>query len=474
MRMEDAGLPVVAIVGRPNVGKSSLFNRLLGARRAIVDDAPGVTRDRVTARASVGGRAFMLVDTGGFSADAPRDPGTIAARVREQALAAMQEADCVVCVLDGQAGVVAEDRDVVRLLRRSGKPVLWAVNKIDNAGREALLADVFSAGVEEPLAVSAAHGRGIGELRNAILAALPERAAAPEAARGTRLALLGRPNVGKSSLLTRLLGSERAIVAPEPGTTRDAVDTRIIVDGRSYVLVDTAGIRKQGRAKDDLERHGAVRALGQIEGADLALVVLDAAEGITDQDSRIIGRALEAGRGVLLLANKWDTVPPTRKDAPSFRADATALRPAFASLPMLCVSAHTGENVGDVFPRVAAIEQAYGATLPTPALNRALRAAVGEHPPASVRGRVPSLLYATQTGTRPPTVTVFSSNPAGIAPAYVRYLTTKLRDAFGLVGVPLKLMLRARATSGRRPIGRAPTARRSRPRSGAGPRSRRR
>ena len=193
MRMEDAGLPVVAIVGRPNVGKSSLFNRLLGARRAIVDDAPGVTRDRVTARASVGGRAFMLVDTGGFSADAPRDPGTIAARVREQALAAMQEADCVVCVLDGQAGVVAEDREVVRLLRRSGKPVLWAVNKIDHAGREALLADVWSIGVEEPLAVSAAHGRGIGELRNAILAALPERAAAPEAARATRLALLGRP-----------------------------------------------------------------------------------------------------------------------------------------------------------------------------------------------------------------------------------------------------------------------------------------
>jgi GTP-binding protein len=456
------------------VGKSSLFNRLLGARRAIVDDAPGVTRDRVTARASYGGRSYLLVDTGGFSADAPRDPATIAARVREQALAAMDEADCILCVLDGQAGVVAEDRDVVRLLRRSGKHVLWVVNKIDNAGREALLADAWSAGVEEPLAVSAAHGRGIAELRSAIVAALPERTAAPEAVRGTRLALLGRPNVGKSSLLNRLLGSERAIVAPEPGTTRDAVDTVITVDGRPYVLVDTAGIRKRGRVRDDLERHGAVRALGQIEGADLALIVFDAAEGITDQDSRIIGRAWDAGRGVLLLANKWDTVPPARRDAASFRADATALRRAFASLPMLCVSARTGEGVAGIFPRVAAIEQAYAATLPTPALNRALRAAVSEHPPASVHGRVPSLLYATQTGTRPPTVTIFSSNPAAIAPAYVRYLATRLRDAFGLVGVPLRLSFRARASTERRVAGRARGARRSPPRSGAGARSRRR
>jgi GTP-binding protein len=469
----ESGLPVVAIVGRPNVGKSSLFNRLLGARRAIVDDAPGVTRDRLTARASYGGRSFVLVDTGGFSAEAPRDGATIAARVREQALAAMDEADCLVCVLDGQAGVVAEDRDVVRLLRRSGKPVLWAVNKIDTAGREALLSDFWAAGVAEPFAVSAAHGRGIGELRSAILAALPERTPASEVGRGTRLALLGRPNVGKSSLLNRLLGSERAIVAAEPGTTRDAVDTVITVDGRPYVLVDTAGIRKRGRVRDDLERHGAVRALGQIEGADLALVVLDAADGITDQDARIIGRAWDAGRGVLVLANKWDTVPPARRDATSFRADATALRAAFASLPMLCVSARTGEGVADVFPRVAAIEKAYGATLPTPALNRALRAAVAEHPPASARGRVPSLLYATQTGTRPPAVTIFSSNPAAIAPAYVRYLTTRLRDAFGLVGVPLRISFRARTASEHR-AGRGRVARRSRPRSGAGARSRRR
>ncbi len=470
----EAGLPVVAIVGRPNVGKSSLFNRLLGARRAIVDDAPGVTRDRVTARTSSGGRAFMLVDTGGFSTEAPREQATIGARVRAQTLAAIDEAHCLVCVLDGQAGLLAEDKDVVRLLRRSGKPVLWVVNKIDTGGREPLLGDFWTAGVEEPLAVSAEHGRGIGELRSAIVAALPAREAVPEMARGTRLALLGRPNVGKSSLLNRLLGSERAVVAPEPGTTRDAVDTMLVVDGRPYVLVDTAGIRKRGRVRDDLERHGAVRALGQIEGADLALVVLDAAEGITDQDARIIGRAWEAGRGVLLLANKWDTVPPARRDATAFRADLTGLRPAFASLPVLGVSARTGEGVSGIFPRVAAIEDAYGAALPTPALNRALRAAVSEHAPASVRGRVPSLLYATQTGTRPPAVTIFVSDPAAIDSAYLRYLTTRLRDAFGLVGVPLRVSLRARSAGERHAPRRGAGARRSPPRSGARRRSRRR
>ena len=470
----EAGLPVVAIVGRPNVGKSSLFNRLLGARRAIVDDAPGVTRDRVTARTSSGGRAFMLVDTGGIGAESPREEATIGARVRAQTLAAIDDAHCLVCVLDGHAGLLAEDRDVVRLLRRSGKPVLWVVNKIDTGGREPLVSDFWEAGVEEPFAVSAAHGRGIGELRSAIVASLPPRDAVPETTRGTRLALLGRPNVGKSSLLNRLLGSERAVVAPEPGTTRDAVDTLIEVDGRPYVLVDTAGIRKRGRVRDDLERHGAVRALGQIEGADLALIVLDAAEGITDQDARIIGRAWEAGRGVLLLANKWDTVPPARRDATAFRADLTALRPAFASLPVLCVSARTGEGIAGIFPRVAAIEKAYGATLPTPALNRALRAAVSEHAPASVRGRVPSLLYATQTGTRPPAVTIFVSDPAAIAAAYVRYLTTRIRDEFGLVGVPLRVALRARSSSGRRAAGRASAARRKPPRRGAGARSRRR
>jgi len=267
-RIEAArrSLPVVAIVGRPNAGKSTLFNRIVGARRAIVDDAPGVTRDRVVARAEHGGRSFLCVDTGGFVADVPRDPAALAARVREQALAAVAEADCVVCVLDGAAGLAPHDRDTVRLLARAGKPVLFAVNKIDTPGRGPQAAEFYATGVDALFEVSAAHNRGVDDLLDAVVARLPAMTDARDDAGGTRLALLGRPNVGKSSLLNCLLGTEHALVAPEAGTTRDAVDTPVRIDGRPYVLIDTAGIRRRGRARDVLERHGAVRALDVITG----------------------------------------------------------------------------------------------------------------------------------------------------------------------------------------------------------------
>jgi GTP-binding protein len=455
----DPRLPRVAIVGRPNVGKSTLFNRLVRARRAIVDDVPGVTRDRVVAEVAHGGRSFLCIDTGGIVVEAPRDRAAMTARVREQTLAALAEADCVVCVFDGAAGLAPEDRETARLLRRSGKPVLWAVNKLDTAGREGLLHDFHATGAPDLLL-------------DAIVAALPEAPAADTAEpRRTRLALIGRPNVGKSSLLNRLLGEERVIVAPEPGTTRDTVDTPIRVAGRPYVLIDTAGIRRQGRVREPVERHGAVRALDMLERADIALVVLDASEGMTDQDARIVGRALEAGRGVILLANKWDLVPRARRDAAKFRDDLVDAHPAFAALPILCVSARSGEGLADLFPLVARVERAYEATLPTPALNRELRAAVAATPPPSPGGRAIRLFYVTQTATRPPTVTVFASAPALIPPAYVRYLAKRWATAFRLVGVPLRLRLRDRreAPSGARGRGTPARARRnSRPSRGGG------
>ena len=469
-RPAPRGLPVVAIVGRPNAGKSTLFNRLVGARRAIVDDAPGVTRDRVVAAAAHAGRAFLCVDTGGFTAEPPRDRAALAARVRAQTLAAVAEADCVLCVLDGAAGLAPEDRETVRLLRRSGKPVVYAVNKLDTPGRDPLLHDFQALGVEPLLPVSAAHGRGVAELFDALGAALPE--AAPEAseARGTRLALIGRPNVGKSSLLNRLLGAERTIVAPEPGTTRDAIDTPLVVAGRPYVLIDTAGIRRRGKVREPLERHGAVRALGTLARADLVLVVLDAAEGMTDQDARLVGRAWEAGRGVVLLANKWDLVPPARRDRASFRDALVAAHPAFAGLPLLCVSAETGEGLGDLFPLVARVERAYEAVLPTPALNRALEAAVAATPPPSPGGKALRFFYATQTGRRPPAVTVFASAPALVPAAYTRYLVGRLTEAFRLTGVPLRLALRTRrAVSAPRARGSAARTRGRRPPRRGGP-----
>ena len=445
-RVEAArrSLPVVAIVGRPNVGKSTLFNRIVRARRAIVDDLPGVTRDRVVARAEHGGHAFVCVDTGGFVADVPRDPADLAAQVRAQALAAVEEADCVVCVLDGIAGLAPADRDTVRLLARAGKPVLFAVNKIDTAGREPAAAEFYAAGVERLFPVSAAHNRGVDELLDAVVAQLPVTAEEVRDDHGTRLALLGRPNVGKSSILNRLLGAERALVAPEAGTTRDHIDTPVRIDGRPFVLIDTAGIRRRGRASNVIERHGAVRALGMIERTDLVCFVLDATEGMTDQDARLVGRAWEAGRGVLLLANKWDLLSGPRRDVRTFRRTLAAAHPAFASLPLLCVSARTGEGLEGFFGVLAQVERSYHAALGTPRLNQVLRAAVEAHAPPSPDGRPVRLFYVTQTHAAPPEVTVFASAPSRIPTAYQRFLRTRFVEAFGLVGVPLRVRFRAR------------------------------
>ena len=477
-RVEAArqALPVVAIVGRPNAGKSTLFNRIVRARRAIVDDAPGVTRDRVVARAEHEGRAFLCVDTGGFLADTPRDPAALTARVRAQALEAVAEADCVVCVLDGAAGFAPADRDTVRLLARAGKPVLFAVNKLDTTGREPQAAEFYAAGVDRLFAVSAAHGRGVGELLDAVVAELPAASELPVDAGATRLALLGRPNVGKSSLLNRLLGTEHALVAPEAGTTRDAVDTPARIDGRPFVLIDTAGIRRRGRGSDVLERHGAVRALGVIERSDLVLFVLDATEGMTDQDARLVGRAWEAGRGVILLANKWDLTSGPDRDVRTFRQRLRALHAGFAALPLLCVSARTGEGLDGLFGVLAEVERGYRATLPTPALNRALRAAVDAHAPPSPEGRPVRLFYATQTATGPPEVTVFASAPERVPAAYARYLRTRFGEAFGLVGVPLRVRFRARrdVAAVNRPRDSGARGRRSSQPRSAGARARRR
>ncbi len=468
-------LPVVAIVGRPNVGKSTLFNRIVRARRAIVDDTPGVTRDRVVARAQHEGRAFVCVDTGGFAADPPRDPAALGAQVRAQALAAVEEADVVVCVLDGHAGLAPADRDTVRLLARARKPVLFAVNKIDTAGRDAQAAEFYGAGVDRLFPVSAAHNRGVGELLDEVVARLPP---APEAAPedgGTRLALLGRPNVGKSSLLNRLLGAERALVAPEAGTTRDHTDTPVRIDGRPFVLIDTAGIRRRGRGSDVLERHGAVRALGMIERTDLVCFVLDASEGMTDQDARLVGRAWEAGRGVILLANKWDLLAGPRRDVRTFRRALAATNPAFATLPLLCVSARTGEGLEGLFGVLAQVERSYRAALATAKLNQVLRAAVEAHTPPSPDGRPVRLFYVTQTGVGPPEVTVFASAPARIPAAYARFLRTRVVEAFGLVGVPLRVRFRARRDAPvSAPRGSGGPRRRSSPPRSAGARARRR
>jgi GTP-binding protein len=465
-------LPVVAIVGRPNVGKSTLFNRIVRSKRAIVDDAPGVTRDRVIAPAQHEGRAFLCVDTGGFLAENPRDPSAIEAQVRQQALAAVAEADVLLCVVDGHAGLSPVDRETVRLLAKSDKPMLLAVNKIDGPTRENLVHEFYRLGVERLYPISSAHGRGMDELLDAVVERLPMRDAAPPAL-GTRLALVGRPNVGKSSLLNQLLGSERALVSPRPGTTRDAIDTPVLVKGRPYVLIDTAGIRRRSRVEDQLERHGAVRALGMLERSDIVLVVIDATEGLTDQDSRIVGRAWEAGRAVILLANKWDLVTGAQRDVKRFRERLRTMSPGFADLPLLCVSAATGEGLESLFNQVERIESGYRAAIATPLLNRTLQAAVGAHEPPSRQGRGVRLYYGTQTSTAPPAFVLFTNAPGSIPPDYTRYLVNRFTAAFGLEGVPVRIVYRPRRAEGdatpRPRRGSAPHTRRSsRPTSGSG------
>jgi len=460
------GVAVVALLGRPNVGKSALFNRIVGSQRAIVDDVPGVTRDRLVAPAEHAGRRFLCIDTGGFHADVARRDVSLTARVRETALAAAEEADVLVCVADGQAGLLPDDEALVRLLARSGRPLVVAVNKIDVPSQDDRLLEFHRTGATHLVATSAAHRRGIDTLLEAVTATLPPAPCEPSHGEGAaRLALIGRPNVGKSSLLNRLCGAELALVAAEPGTTRDTIDTLLTVEGRSYLLLDTAGIRKRGRVTDRIERHGAVRALAALERTDVALVVLDASAGMTDQDARLIGRGLEAGRAVVVVANKWDLLAPEQRTAAVFRETVRGVHPGLAELPLAPVSALTGEGVERLWAIIRRVERAYERSIPTPTLNRDLQAAVKDHAPPTDRGRAVRFLYATQTGRRPPEITIFSSNPTAVAGSYRRYLSNRLSAAYGLEGIPLRLVFRRR--HGEQPVSE------SRPRrsGGRGPRT---
>jgi GTP-binding protein len=439
-----AGVGVVVVVGRPNVGKSALFNRLVGSQRAIVDDEPGVTRDRLVAPASYANRRFLCVDTGGFHADGSGE-APLAGRVRETALRAVDDADVVLFVVDGPAGVLPDDVALVRRLLQTGKPVVVAVNKLDVPSQDGLREDFHRLGKVDLIGTSAAHRRGLPELVEALAERLPPDPVLAAGGEGTtRVALVGRPNVGKSSLLNRLCGEERALVAAEPGTTRDTIDTPVTIGGRPYVVVDTAGIRKRGKVTDPIERHGAVRALAALERADVVLLVIDATDGLTDQDARLAGRALEAGRGVVVVANKWDLVAPERRRGLLRKGELSQGHPGLALLPVVPLSALHGEGLDALAPVLRRVEQSFNRELQTATVNRAVQAAVRAHAPIGVRGRALRIYYATQTGRRPPEITVFINDPRALTPAYRRYLANRLTETFGLAGVALRVTGRRR------------------------------
>ncbi len=431
--------PVIAIVGRPNVGKSSLFNRLIGRRRALVRDVPGVTRDRLYGRLEFERWQATVIDTGGFD---PSSSEPLVEGVRRQVLVAVEEADLVLFVVDAREGLTPLDAEIARILRRAGRPVVLAANKVDGPGAETALAELHRLGFGAPLPVSAEHGRGVAEMLEQVRARAPAPAAVEGAAAApVHIAIIGRPNVGKSSLVNAMVGAERVLVHEAPGTTRDAVDTTLRRGGRAYVLVDTAGIRRKGRVSEALEKLAVVMALKSLERSQVALVVLDASAGLTAQDAHIAGYAHEAGRASVVVVNKWDLVPPGMVRRAEVVEQVRERLPFLDYAPVCFTSATRGEGIDELFRAVD--QAAAGARLRVPAaeVTRVLLQATARRP-VSIGGVPLTLQSAAQVGVEPPTFVVRFNRPGELHFSYERYLVKSLRQAFGFTGSPIRLSFR--------------------------------
>jgi len=435
-----AGKPVVAIVGRPNVGKSTLFNRLIGGRQAIVEDIAGTTRDRLYGEAELGRASFVVIDTGGLE---PAAEEGYPALIRRQVETALAEADVVLFLVDVASGCTATDEEIAQHLRRAEKPVLLLANKADNDTRRQAAAEFYELALGDPIPVSAYHDIGLGELRDRLEELLPP-AAAGEDVETLRLAIVGRPNVGKSALVNAVLGQERVLVSAEPGTTRDAVDTPFDYGGKRLVLIDTAGIRRRGRVARGIEKYSVLRAEQALERADIGLLVLDSSEGLAAQDLHIAGYVADAHKGLIVVANKWDLLEDTEESREAF-ARSVLRRLRFAPwAPLAFVSAKTGLNIEGLLDLALEVGETRGQRVPTGELNALVQKVVAEHRPPSKGRRALRILYVTQAEVRPPTFVFFVSEASLLHFSYQRYLENALRRAFGFEGTAIRLVFRSR------------------------------
>ncbi|KWX74670.1 GTP-binding protein Der [Paenibacillus riograndensis] len=434
--------PVVAIVGRPNVGKSTIFNRLIGDRLAIVEDKPGITRDRIYGVSDWNGKSFSVIDTGGIEIDGE---DAILKSIRVQAELAIEEADVIVFMCEAKSGLTNADEEVAQILFRSGKPVVLAINKVDNMKRTEDIYEFYSLGIGDPIGISGSHGTGIGDLLDAVTERLPEPVEEEYDEDIIRVALIGRPNVGKSSLVNAILGEERVIVSDVAGTTRDAIDTPFERDGQRYVLIDTAGMRKRGKVYETTEKYSVMRAMRAIERADVVLVVINGEEGIIDQDKHIAGYAHDAGKASIFVVNKWDAVEKDDKTMQNFE---NTIRDHFLFMsyaPVVFLSALTKQRLQKLLPVVQHVAQQHALRITTHLVNDVVSDAVAINPPPTDKGRRLRINYVTQVAVKPPTIVVFVNDPSLMHFSYERYLENKIRAAFNFEGTPIRLFTRRKS-----------------------------
>lgn len=433
--------PIVAIVGRPNVGKSTLFNRLAGKRIAIVEDTPGVTRDRIYSEAEWLNYKYILIDTGGIE---PYSEDKMLSQMRRQAEVAIETAHVILFVTDAKEGITHADEDVAGMLRKTNKPVVVAVNKVDNPSKFNEVYEFYNLGIGEPFGVSSTLGLGIGDLLDKIVSFFKDIDENDEDDEATKVAIIGKPNVGKSSLVNRLLKEERVIVSDVPGTTRDAIDSLLEVNNEKFILIDTAGLRRKSKVNEDVERYSVLRALTAIERSDVCLVMIDAGEGVTDQDAKIAGYAHEAGKGVVLVINKWDIIEKDDKTMNEFRNRIRADLSFITYAPIIFISAKTGQRIDKLIELIKFVANQNAMRISTGVLNDIISDAVMMNQPPTGKGRRLKIFYATQVSTKPPTFVFFLNDPEIMHFSYERYLENQLRLRFGLEGTPIRFIFRSR------------------------------